>query len=279
VNHEIRLFLLVILAAGVGSYIHAATSFATYVGNKSFVASWTWWYLLRPFIGVALALVFYFVIRGGLLSVQSDPADFSPYGIAAVAGMVGIFSKQATDKLEEVFTNLFRTEPGKGDDKRRNKLRDAIPVTDAMVPLRKIRKVVLPTGKTASDVKLADLFKILNEGFTRVPIFDESNICRYVIHQSLIYRFVARKSIEAAPPQSLDLGIATLEDLLAFENVTNYVRDALAFVSPTATLGEAQAEMDKNEDCQDILVTTTGTSEGPVVGWLTNADIVRHIKA
>ena len=28
-----------------------------YVGNQSFVASWTWWYLLRPFIGMALALV------------------------------------------------------------------------------------------------------------------------------------------------------------------------------------------------------------------------------
>ena len=88
---EIRLLILVILAAAVGSYIHAATSFATYVGNKSFVASWTWWYLLRPFIGMALALVFYFVIRGGLLSVQSKATEFNPYGIAAVAGLVGIF--------------------------------------------------------------------------------------------------------------------------------------------------------------------------------------------
>ena len=106
-DDDIRLLLIVILAAAVGSYIHAATSFATYVGNQSFVASWTWWYLLRPFIGMALALVFYFVIPGGLLSVQSDAADFNPYGTAAVAGLVGIFSKQATDKLEEVLTNLF----------------------------------------------------------------------------------------------------------------------------------------------------------------------------
>jgi hypothetical protein len=36
--------------------------------------------------------------------------DLSPYGVAAVAGLAGLFSKQATDKLREVFETLFKTE-------------------------------------------------------------------------------------------------------------------------------------------------------------------------
>jgi hypothetical protein len=276
VNHEIRLLILVILAAAVGSYIHAATSFATYVGNKSFVASWTWWYVLRPFIGMALALVFYFVLRGGLLSVQSGAEDLSPYGIAAVAGLVGIFSKQATDKLEEVFSNLFRTAAGKGDDKRRDKLGDAVPVTEAMVPLRRMRKIV--SDAPPSAITLGELLKIINEGFARVPILHENKICRYVVHQSLLFKFVARRSIEATPAQNFDPSALTLADLLGFENTENYIRDSLTFVPPTATIGEAQAAMEKKVDCQDVMVTTTGMADSDVMGWLTNIDIARHLK-
>ena len=32
--------------------------------------------------------------------------------MAAVVGLAGMFSKQATDKLREVFENLFKTEKG-----------------------------------------------------------------------------------------------------------------------------------------------------------------------
>jgi hypothetical protein len=39
-----------------------------------------------------------------------------------LGGLVGLFSKQATDKLAEVFETLFRTEPGHGDDTREDSL-------------------------------------------------------------------------------------------------------------------------------------------------------------
>jgi hypothetical protein len=37
-------------------------------------------------------------------------------------------------------------------------------------------------------------------------------------------------------------------------------------------------EMDKKENCQDVLVTATGSADSAVVGWLTNVDIASHIK-
>ena len=88
-----------------------------FVGNRRFVGSWTWWYLLRPFIGVALALLIYFAVRGGLIAASTGAGGLSPYGVAAIAGMAGLFSKQATDKLREVFETLFKTDhPPERDD-------------------------------------------------------------------------------------------------------------------------------------------------------------------
>ena len=114
-----RLLLLVIVVGMLGAFVHGATSLADYLGNNAFNKSWTWFYLLRPAIGMALALVFYFAIRGGFLSTTGGARDINPYGIAALAGMVGMFSKQATDKLGEIFSTLFRSG---GDDRREDPL-------------------------------------------------------------------------------------------------------------------------------------------------------------
>jgi hypothetical protein len=113
--------VLVIIVSALGSYVHATTSFVTYVGNRDLKTSWLWWYLLRTFIGIALALLFYFALRGGFFAQEASATEVNPYGIAALAGLTGLFSKQATDKLKEIFDTLFRTERGQGDDERGDK--------------------------------------------------------------------------------------------------------------------------------------------------------------
>lgn len=129
---EDRLLLLVIVAGALGSYIHSATSYADFRGNRQFNPSWTLWYVLRPLIGVCLAMVVYFATRGGLLLliVKGDEAtkasSINPFGVAAVAGMTGMFSKQAADKLAEVFTTLFKTQ---GDENRKDSLTPGVPPT------------------------------------------------------------------------------------------------------------------------------------------------------
>jgi len=117
-SDEARLIIIVILARALGSYVHSATSFIDYVGNRELKKSWAWWYILRPFIGISLALVFYFVIRAGFFTLSAEVEANSLYGFAAMAGLVGMFSKQATDKLSELFDTLFKTaEPVEREDK------------------------------------------------------------------------------------------------------------------------------------------------------------------
>lgn len=125
---ETRLILLVLLVGAIGSYVHSASSFVDYLGNRTFISSWGWWYLLRPFIGMMLALLFYFVFRGGFVTAginqggDAAASFINPFGIAALAGLVGMFSKVAADKLNEVFVTLFRPARGEGDAKRGDKM-------------------------------------------------------------------------------------------------------------------------------------------------------------
>jgi hypothetical protein len=108
-SREINYLLLVLIMGGLGSFVHTAKSFTGYAGNRSLVASWSWWYVLQPLIGMVLALIVYVVIRGGFFTTGAGPSAVNAYGIAAVSGLVGMFSKQASDKLSELFCTLFKT--------------------------------------------------------------------------------------------------------------------------------------------------------------------------
>jgi len=108
---DLDLLLLALTFGALGSFLHVAKSFSTFAGNRELLASWTWWYCLQPLAGMGLALVLYVVVRGGFLSAGANAADVSPYGVAGISGLAGMFSKQATEKLNEVFSNLLKTEP------------------------------------------------------------------------------------------------------------------------------------------------------------------------
>jgi len=109
VSMDVRLILLVSVAGALGSTLYAASAFVSYVGKGAFDRRWLWWYILRPLMGAALATIFYFAIRGGLFASGSNTSAVNAFGIAAISTLVGLFSKQATEKLDEVFQTLFKT--------------------------------------------------------------------------------------------------------------------------------------------------------------------------
>ena len=116
---DARLILIAALSALLGSFVHSATSFATYLGNYKLLRAWVGWYVLRPVIGMALGLVFYFLLRAGLVTTESAAA-VNEFGVAAVSALAGMFSKQAADKLEEVFDGVLASHKDAG---RADKLR------------------------------------------------------------------------------------------------------------------------------------------------------------
>lgn len=110
---EQRLLIIVFLAGGLGGLLHGLRSIVWYIGNRSLYASWLATYLMLPFTGGAVAFVFYVVVRGGFFSPTASFSETSPFGFAAMATLVGLFSGQAILKLKQLAeTLLTRTERG-----------------------------------------------------------------------------------------------------------------------------------------------------------------------
>lgn len=116
-SDEERLFLIVALAGALGSLVHALRSFYWYVGNRELVLSWLAMYLLIPFTGALLGLIFYITIRGGLFP-QATIQQTSPFAFVAISALVGLFSVQAALKLQDIAETVF-TKAGEGRESRR----------------------------------------------------------------------------------------------------------------------------------------------------------------
>jgi hypothetical protein len=100
---DTSLLVLAIIAGALGAYAGAALAFGEHLGVRDFSDSWTWWYVLRIPVGITIGVLVYFAFRGGFLSASNATKDVNPYGVGALAGLAGLFSRQATAKLEAAF--------------------------------------------------------------------------------------------------------------------------------------------------------------------------------
>jgi hypothetical protein len=107
VTPDVNLILLVAVAGALGGLIHALRSMAWYAGNRALKWSWVAFYLLLVPVSALIAVVFYLVLRAGLVSTQGSTGGVSPYGVTAIAALVGLFSSQAAEKLKQVFETLL----------------------------------------------------------------------------------------------------------------------------------------------------------------------------
>jgi hypothetical protein len=105
------LFLLIVFAGALGGTLHGLRSVSWYVGLRSLLKSWTLMYVLLPFTGATIAVIFYAVIRAGLLPVQASKN--TSLVLIAIAVLVGLFSQQAAVKLKDI-ANAFLAKPAEG---------------------------------------------------------------------------------------------------------------------------------------------------------------------
>ncbi|MFC5747023.1 IPT/TIG domain-containing protein [Actinomadura rugatobispora] len=106
-TREECLFVIVMAAGAIGGVVHALRSLYWYVGNRALRRSWLMMYLFLPFVGALLGLIVYLVLRGGLTSPTGGSSDVNPYGVTAIAALVGLFSQETAEKLRSVFATLL----------------------------------------------------------------------------------------------------------------------------------------------------------------------------
>lgn len=103
-SYEIRMMIMVCLGGAIGAYLRSAMTFASYAETASMPhPQWVWWCLLQTFIGMILALIFYLITRGTSVSAAAGVQDVNVFTTVGIACLVGLFAKQATDKLAAFF--------------------------------------------------------------------------------------------------------------------------------------------------------------------------------
>jgi hypothetical protein len=107
-----RNLMVTMFAAGSGAMVTTILAYLEHASTKKdFDRAFVPWYVARPAIGMLLGIVVYFLVKGGLLVTvgEVNSARLNVFGLAGIAALCGLFSKQAVEKLREVFDTLFRT--------------------------------------------------------------------------------------------------------------------------------------------------------------------------
>lgn len=120
------------------------------------------------------------------------------------------------------------------------------------------------------DVTALRLSEVLTGNKTRIPILSPEGRAHMIAHRSMIVEFIAARSFAGADTSSL-----TLSDLLDDDEMAQMFSSTFGTVGPDATLDDARAAMSQVPGCQDVFVTTDGTRDSEVIGWLTNTMFVQ----
>lgn len=143
-----------------------------------------------------------------------------------------------------------------------------------MIPIEKAVKLIL--DKNESDIKVKE--NIIDEILTkkdknRLPILDSQSCPKYMIHRSMIDKFIVQEVAKGKPIDKL-----TLKDFVDNVEFKSVITDGFNTIRKTSNLSEVKAIIDRVPVCQDILITDDGTSNTKVIGWITNVIVLEQAK-
>lgn len=99
---------LVFLGGSIGALIHGLAKLSQNTQEGIVRQRDVLWYVGRPFLGAALAIAVYMILRGGLLT-STNLEVLNPYGIVGLSIIVGLSTKQVTQKLKDMLDAVFPT--------------------------------------------------------------------------------------------------------------------------------------------------------------------------
>jgi len=131
--------------------------------------------------------------------------------------------------------------------------------------------------KEAKDVSISTLQQAFKKelptgGKVTRLIFVENGVFKYVLHESALNAFIAKSDDPATAPDK------KFADMLKDEETLRQISKLVVFVSTGTTLADAKAALEKMSGAQDIIVTATGNTTEPMLGWLTNIDLTKALQ-
>jgi hypothetical protein len=150
----------------------------------------------------------------------------------------------------------------------------SLPVRDHMIKPADMVKINLTPEKGEGNLKVVkDILDFMkSKDKNRLPILDDKDRPKYIIHRSMIDKYLAQETLVAKKADKLQ--DITFKDLLeGEEDLKRIFSKGFATVPEDATIAEAKCVMEALDDCLDVFVTKGGSRKEPVIGWLTNVMI------
>jgi len=114
IGPETLLLFVMMISGAMGACVFSLWGASSHLSRNDFdYEKWKMWYFTRPFVGAGLALFFYLLIRGGLLTIGAEFMTLNLVVIAGLSGLVGMFAEQAILKLNELADATFGAAPKK----------------------------------------------------------------------------------------------------------------------------------------------------------------------
>ena len=100
-------------------------------------------------------------------------------------------------------------------------------------------------------------------------IFVNGAVFRYVLHISTLNAFLVKRAS--------DVATLTFETLRSDPDMLQQISRLVVFVSAATTLKDVKVALDRVPGAQDVIVTATGNSSDPMLGWISNVDLVKTL--
>jgi len=197
--------------------------------------------------GAILAVIFYFVVRGGFFSPQSDFSQTSPFGFAALSALVGLFSPQATLKLKEIAETIF-SKPAAGSDNKPQESSSQAPTSKPSVTS------VTPTSGVAKDSVV-----ISGTGFSDGAVVKFGGVVAQISSSTAtsITAVVPENAAAASGPQEVDVVVTNADGQIAAAAKFKYTG---AGTTDAATVDERDGhdEIKSNTTDEELPITEGG---------------------
>ena len=133
----------------------------------------------------------------------------------------------------------------------------SIPVRDKMIHKSNMIKLNVTSANPLNKILIVGhILKTLKDAKrNRLPILDRNGFPLYIIHRSMIDKYLANLSIVDKLSYA-ELEAKTLEDLLNEDSeMKNLFETSWVTVSDKMNLSDAKEEMDQVTDCSDVFIT------------------------
>lgn len=222
---------------------------------------------------LAISMVGLFVIAG--ISLKGAGEEMQKYVFAAfvpvLASWVGTvlayyFSRENFESANRSVRQMV------GQISPAEKLA-SVSVASKMIPRQSMDVLVITPDKPENHLRIiADILAWFDKfKRNRLPVLDEQDRPKYIVHRSMIDKYLTLKmSLSVDAQEQL-----TFRDLLDEDiEMKRMFESGFTTVSQDSTMADAKTAMEKISDCKDVFVTKSGTKNDPVLGWITELQIL-----